>query len=157
MNIAMKLHISLVVPFCPNWFFGVNLLIIIACLNTTVLAFELVEFQSKVLPPTPFQERIAKKKGIDLILKSGIIVEGRLEKPTTNGPYRAVVLLHGCGGIWEWDDVWMKRLVSWGYLVLNVDSLSSRAINSVCQRAEVSAIACALDAYGARVISSRKF
>ncbi len=35
-----------------------------------------------------------------------------LNKPKGPGPFPAVVMLHGCGGIWQrWGDPWSKRLV----------------------------------------------
>jgi dienelactone hydrolase len=61
------------------------------------------------------------------------MLTGRLKKPSGNGPFPAVVLLHGCGGVQpKRDHRWAERLVSWGYVTLQVDSLKPRGISSVC-------------------------
>jgi len=58
---------------------------------------------------------------------------GRLRKPQGRGPFPAVVLLHGCGGVSpKRDHRWSERLVGWGYATLQVDSLGPRGISSVC-------------------------
>lgn len=58
---------------------------------------------------------------------------GLLGKPTGQGPFPAVVLLHQCNGL---DDavgpLWEKRLVGWGYVVLRIDSLTQRGLKNVC-------------------------
>ena len=48
------------------------------------------------------------------------------------GPYPAVVVLHGCGGISSHSTGIADRLGSWGYVALAVDSLSPRGISSAC-------------------------
>jgi len=63
--------------------------------------------------------------------KSGkqLILTGRLTKPEGNGPFPAVILLHGAGGIdytKKRNRDWAKRLVNWGYVALLVDSFGPR-------------------------------
>ena len=48
------------------------------------------------------------------------------------GPYPAVVVLHGCGGISSHSTGIADRLGAWGYVALAVDSLSPRGISSAC-------------------------
>ena len=48
------------------------------------------------------------------------------------GPYPAVVVLHGCGGISSHSAQIADKLGSWGYAALTVDSLSPRGIASRC-------------------------
>jgi dienelactone hydrolase len=48
------------------------------------------------------------------------------------GPYPAVVVLHGCGGISSHSAQIADRLGSWGYVALTVDSLGSRGIVGQC-------------------------
>src|SRR5215472_7803596 len=48
------------------------------------------------------------------------------------GPYPAVVVLHGCGGISSHSAGIADRIGSWGYVALAVDSLGSRGIASGC-------------------------
>jgi dienelactone hydrolase len=67
------------------------------------------------------------------LLGSPLVLAGRLQKPAGAGPFPAVVLLHGCAGIQpKRDHRWAERLVSWGYVTLQVDSFRPRAISSVC-------------------------
>lgn len=81
-------------------------------------------------------------------------ISGTLRKPQGEGPFPALVLLHGCGGgpltsKAEW-------LTSLGYVTLEVDSFSRRGVRSVCKdprgrRAEerrISLLTRVLDAYG---------
>jgi dienelactone hydrolase len=64
-----------------------------------------------------------------------ILLTGILTKPEGDGPFPAVVLLHGCGGIDDAntrDKAWVKRLVSWGYVTLQVDSFRPRNMSNIC-------------------------
>jgi dienelactone hydrolase len=62
------------------------------------------------------------------------------------GPYPAVVVLHGCGGISSHSTGIADRLGSWGYVALAVDSLSPRGIISACGGGSLGQ---AFDAYAA--------
>jgi dienelactone hydrolase len=58
---------------------------------------------------------------------------GRLKKPEGNGPFPAIVLLHGCGGLSpKRDHRWAQRLAGWGYVTLQVDSFRPRGLSGVC-------------------------
>lgn len=67
-------------------------------------------------------------------------IDGYLFKPDGDGRYPAVVLLHGCGGLFSAstgqmqarDADWAQRLVRAGYVVLMVDSFSPRGIKEMC-------------------------
>lgn len=61
-----------------------------------------------------------------------LFLTGKLTKPKGDGPFPAVVLLHGCGGITPRDDDWAERLVSWGNITLQVDSFGPRDESSIC-------------------------
>jgi len=50
-------------------------------------------------------------------------VTGRLTKPEGNGPFSAIVLLHGIDGMGKHYDAWAQRLASWGYVALQIDSI----------------------------------
>lgn len=118
---------------------------------STAYAVDVVYFESAVYPPSAFKLRQAKQKGIELEVKKGLIVSGHLSKPNGEGPYPAVVLLHGCDGIGAWNDEWQHRLTTWGYVVLDVDSFTPRGEDSICEN--VSAVTSsirALDAHGAK-------
>jgi dienelactone hydrolase len=72
-----------------------------------------VEFESPLASPQPLQ--------------------GYLRQPASAGPSPAVVLLHSCNGNWgRLDERWGKRIASWGYVTLTVDSFGPRGIKSTC-------------------------
>jgi len=55
-------------------------------------------------------------------------LKGWLKKPAGNGPFPAVVMLIDTELRAPGDREWEERLVSWGYVVLHVDSMGSRGI-----------------------------
>ena len=56
----------------------------------------------------------------------------RLFRPAGDGPFPAVVLMHGCGGISPNVIAWAHWLQAEGYAALVVDSFSSRGLKRVC-------------------------
>jgi len=55
------------------------------------------------------------------------MLTGILKQPEGVGPFPALVLLHGSGGIKARRDVdWSERLINWGYVTLQVDSFGPR-------------------------------
>ena len=74
-----------------------------------------------------------------------VMLDAYLFKPTapdTAAPFPAVVFLHGCGGlinhtgkILSRETDWAQRLTEQGYVVLAVDSFTSRGASSECARA----------------------
>jgi dienelactone hydrolase len=52
---------------------------------------------------------------------------GRLTRPGGNGPFSAIILLHGLDGMDKHYDSWAKRLASWGYVTLQMDGYGPRA------------------------------
>ena len=80
----------------------------------------------------------------DLTGGSPTIIDGYLFKPAGQGPFPALVALHGCSGLFtqsggfqkrDWD--WAKRLQSLGYVVLFPDSLTPRGIEEICTRKDI--------------------
>jgi dienelactone hydrolase len=65
------------------------------------------------------------------------MLTGKLTKPQGEGPFPAVVCLHGCGGISRRDDAWVERLSSWGYVTLQVDSFGPRGKSNICTNVEL--------------------
>ena len=61
------------------------------------------------------------------------ILRGSLTRPTEDGPFPAIVLLHGCSGILDRHYTWMNRLQRWGYVSLLVDSFGPRGIYKICE------------------------
>jgi dienelactone hydrolase len=58
-----------------------------------------------------------------------ITLTGKLTQPEGDGPFPAVVLLHGCNGV-EYDDG--TFMSSMGYVALQIDSFGPRGITNVC-------------------------
>jgi dienelactone hydrolase len=72
-----------------------------------------VEFESPIASPMPLQ--------------------GYLRQPNSAGPSPAVVLLHSCNGNWaRLDERWGRKIASWGYVTLTVDSFGPRGIKNTC-------------------------
>ncbi len=59
---------------------------------------------------------------------------GSIILPEGSPPFAAVVVLHGCNGVSQNTRVWARRLASWGYAALILDSFSPRGIDNVCSR-----------------------
>jgi dienelactone hydrolase len=55
-----------------------------------------------------------------------------LGKPEGRGPFPAVVLMHGCGGISQMYSSWAKELNDQGFATLTVDSAGSRNLGVTC-------------------------
>jgi len=112
-------------------FFSILLAIIF---TSSALAAESVTFVG--LSPTP---------GIDkLILKANLV------KPEGNGPFPAVIMMHGCSGDSFYYDAWENRFVQWGYVVLRVDSLTPRKKRTFCDMPAPTVKPRAQDAYDAK-------
>lgn len=108
-----------------------------------------VQFESAAVPPTPFQARIAQQNGRVLKAVPGTPLLGYLTRPPGEGPFPAVVVLHGCTGLFPGvRKTWSERLSSWGYVVLFVDSFSTRGIHETCDHRGLLADR-VYDAYGA--------
>jgi dienelactone hydrolase len=93
---------------------------------------------------------------------SPLVLVGLRSSPGGKGPFPGVVLLHGSGGIKARRDAdWVKRLTSWGYVTLQVDSFGPRGASpaEVIKRSKrVSHDSRAKDAHGAlRYLSKQHF
>jgi dienelactone hydrolase len=74
-------------------------------------------------------------------------LQGYLRQAGTTSPSPAVVLLHSCNGNWaRLDERWGKRIASWGYVTLTVDSFGPRGIKNCDDSAPLDL---AMDAYRA--------
>src|SRR3982074_3211176 len=66
-------------------------------------------------------------------LASPLPLQGYLRQTNSAGPSPAVVLLHSCNGNWlRLDERWGKKIGSWGYVTLTVDSFGPRGIKNTC-------------------------
>jgi dienelactone hydrolase len=65
-----------------------------------------------------------------------VVLKGTLIKPKGDGPFPAVVLLHGCEGMGgagsDSYNRWASRLKNWGYVTLQVDSFGPRGDSFIC-------------------------
>lgn len=114
-------------------------------------AAERVRFESARYQVGPLQRRLALERREPILRQSAETVDGYLTKPAGGGPFPALVHLHGCGGLApavkaNADHFWAKRLAAWGYVVLVVDSFTSRHIDNTCSGEYAARVA---DAYGA--------
>jgi dienelactone hydrolase len=63
-------------------------------------------------------------------------IQGYLSKPDGEGPFPAVVYLHGCGGLGKAARARFSALLTgWGYVSLAVDSFATRGIKEACDLA----------------------
>jgi dienelactone hydrolase len=59
-------------------------------------------------------------------------IKGTIYSPAGAGPWPAIVVMHGCGGVSARTRTWGKRLADWGYLALVLDSFGGRGVKAVC-------------------------
>jgi dienelactone hydrolase len=82
-------------------------------------------------------------------------LQGFLRQPGGAGLSPAVVLLHGCNGNWrQLDERWARRIASWGYVTLTVDSFGPRGLQNTCTSG--APVDMAFDAYRALDFLVRK-
>jgi dienelactone hydrolase len=105
---------------------------------------------------TSFAENITIKSTSKNKDGSPLILTGVLTKPEGNGPFPAVVLLHGwCGHEFgkPRSEAWSNRLVKWGYVTLQLDSIGPRNASNDCSDKTYAfsmALARVKDAYDAK-------
>ena len=116
---------------------------------SAALAPEWVEFPSATTPPTPFQLKRARAQGIELKQEPGRPLRGLLVRPAGEGPFPAVVLLHGCDGIQPFQRRWGDDLAAWGYVALLADSHGPRGDQETCATWSGEADDQPFNAYGA--------
>ncbi len=107
--------------------------VFVACLssNAATLAGELVRFESAPVHVGQLQQRLARERGE--APKAADTIEGYLTKPEGDGPFSAVVVLHGCDGLSEDARKFVAQFVTGlGYVSLTVDSFATRGIKNGC-------------------------
>jgi dienelactone hydrolase len=115
--------------------------------STPTFVPEKVEFESAPRPLGKLMEQRARARGEDPRLTPGDRLQGHLAKPQGNGPFPAIVLLHGCGPTAYVQETLPQLLASWGYVALSVDSLTSRKVEPNCTK-DAASVDRASDAYG---------
>jgi dienelactone hydrolase len=82
--------------------------------------------------------------------KAGEQVRGYLQKPEGQGPFPAVILLHGCSGLGNGFPTWEKFFLDMGLATLAVDSFGPRGAREICSDfSRVTTQTRTGDAYGA--------
>ncbi|MBL0404234.1 hypothetical protein JKG68_09670 [Microvirga aerilata] len=135
-------------------------------------AADLVKFESAKVPVSEFQQKRAQARGEVLQPPRGDEVQAHIVKPTASGPHPVIIYLHDCGGLApevkssafdarsivaesSREAFWTKRLLSWGYAVVLVDSHTTRSIKDTCADGKMSTNRVA-DAYGALAYVARQ-
>jgi dienelactone hydrolase len=59
-------------------------------------------------------------------------INAEIYRPQGPGPFPAVIVLNGCGGISDHERNWAQTLNSWGYVAMVVDSFRSRGYGNIC-------------------------
>jgi dienelactone hydrolase len=110
-----------------------------------------VRFQSATTPPTPLQQRLFKERGQPIAVPSAVELTGEFYRPAGDGPFPAVVQLHGCSGRGSRvsEDAAGARIVALGYALLIVDSFGPRGIKERCGVEIGPPVDRVMDAYGA--------
>lgn len=131
-------------------------LVLASFLNTkTVVSEEIVRFSGPSYPPSQFALERAKIRGETLKPKLSDEVVGYITRPGGTGPFPAVILMHGCAGRGKWNTQWQERLNAWGFVVLDLDSFTTRGKTGaqVCfAPLDPGPLARAIDAYGAQAV-----
>jgi dienelactone hydrolase len=75
----------------------------------------------------------ASRRLVSGALSPGDRIQGYLAKPDGAGPFPAVIVLHGCAGMHDTTkQKLVDELVAWGYVILLVDSYTTRRIDHAC-------------------------
>jgi len=125
-------------------------------------SLQLVVFEGASQPLGSLQQRLARERGEISKDVPGDRLQGFLAKPPGNGPFPAIIGLHGCSGLREAvARSAADRFVSWGYVALMVDSFTTRGIDHACTPEKYAAQANSVakrtfDAYGALLFLARQ-
>jgi len=96
-------------------------------------ADELVRFESARYRIGELQQRLARERGETIKAAPATIIEGYLSKPEGDGPFPAVVSMHGCNGLRAASRAaGGEYLKSLGYVAFVVDSFATRGIKEAC-------------------------
>ncbi len=90
------------------------------------------------------------RSGLRLVPGDPVVISGDLDFPSGAGPFPAVILAHGCGGISNAETGWAPVLRQWGYATFIVDSFRGRGLTEVCtSAATLTGVQRIPDVYGA--------
>jgi dienelactone hydrolase len=110
---------------------GVAVFVAYLSTNAATLAGELVRFESAPVHVGQLQQRLARERGE--APKAADTIEAYLTKPEGDGPFAAIVYLHGCDGLSKDAPKFVAQFVTGlGYVSLTVDSFATRGIKDAC-------------------------
>ena len=104
-----------------------------------------IQFKGKAFPVSALKQRIAKQKGLPLKPVSADTLSAYLFKPEdeesgavnsdnkADKKFPAIIMVHDCRGVQNYQKDWAKQVASWGFVVLLMDSFTTRNINSTCE------------------------
>ncbi len=124
------------------------LTVIMTCM-VPASALELAHFNSAVVP---VNNEASDHNNSQSGSAKGIPIWGHLGKPEGEGPFPALILMHGCSGVQVSHFRWASLLNKAGYVTLILDSFRPRHMISICKGGGSSAGSHtdrALDAFGA--------
>ena len=109
-------------------------LLAVAVLAAWPAAAETVRFPSATAPPSALRQRLSRESGQPIAVTPTVEITGEFYRPAGDGPFPAVVQLHGCAGRGPKasEDAAGTRLVALGYALLIVDSFGPRGIKERC-------------------------
>ena len=111
---------------------GVAVFVAYLSTNAATLAGELVRFESAPVHVGQLQQRLARERG-EAPKAASETIEGYLSKPEGEGPFSALVVLHGCDGLSKDAPKFVAQFVTGlGYVSLTVDSFATRGIRNAC-------------------------
>jgi dienelactone hydrolase len=119
------------VPKHVNVSIALTVLATIVCAKTAAAAEELIRFESAPFRTGEIEQRAEIERG--KAPKPPDTVEAYLSKPQGDGPFPAIVYLHGCGGLSKSKREAVAGLMTgWGYVTLAVDSFATRGLKDSC-------------------------
>jgi dienelactone hydrolase len=98
-------------------------------------------------------------KTIDYVTDNEKTISSTIYKPSDDGIFPAVIILHGCSGVTKYTRLWASRIKEWGYVVMIVDSHLLRGISDNCyEKSKMHRYQPAIDAiYAKAFLSSLSF
>ena len=145
----MSRSAALAIAFVLCWAIGTT------CEDVFAASPRIVEFEAAPQPPGLQQRLVREREKVP-----GDRLRGYLAKPEGDGPFPSLVAVHGCAGLPEAVvQSASEPAVSSGYVMLLVDSFTTRAIDHTCTPDRYRAVDISkrtLDAYAALLFLARQ-
>jgi dienelactone hydrolase len=93
-----------------------------------------VRFSTASQIPSALAIRRAEERGGEIAVRPTTPMRGLLVVPRGEGPFPAVVMVHGCRGVRPYVKEWAHAIASWGYVTLLVDSFYTRHVPPTCSK-----------------------